>query len=545
MRQVGRALLVLALVMNCFAADVWIESSLTRIGQDTGPTPFATDGAKLLGGHGEYASFQVAIRARDQPLRIDDIQLPFLTGPRNSSIPEESIAIYRENYVQVKYSSPSNGKPLRPAPPGFFADPLIPLVDPETGQKPKQGSIKSVPYTILPHQNLPFWIDIHIPMGGQNGMYKGVLSIQSSRGTFKQGVEIEVLPFTLPLTPTLHSAFLTKAPNPANQAAIARELLRAKVMPMKVPPDSVADLRQQFGLSMIGLGAWSGADVNHCQMNGPPSASDLLNQTRMLRSGLRDKVSRQDFFIYNYTADEISRCTNLYGEIREWAHALHRAGVKQLIVMNPVAELLRTDIVDAKPAVDIWAILPKQLHKAAAQLELAKKVSEVWSYNDLVQDQISPKWLLDYPLLDYRIQPGFINQSLGFAGSLYWSVDRWNSDAWNDVDGAFEGNHYPGEGMLLYPGEPAGLSGVAPSIRLKEVRDGVQDFEYVALLRAAGDHDFVASVLPQIAKGFETWDDNPQNLLEWHARIAHHLAALSSKRSGGRVNNIVKRNNSQ
>lgn len=66
---------------------------------------------------------------------------------------------------------------------------------------------------------------------------------------------------------------------------------------------------------------------------------------------------------------------------------------------------------------------------------------------------------------------GFINQALGFTGLLYWAADYWTKDAWNDVDTyPIDGDHYPGEGMLVYPGEDAGVEGTVPSLRLKWIR---------------------------------------------------------------------------
>jgi hypothetical protein len=43
---------------------------------------------------------------------------------------------------------------------------------------------------------------------------------------------------------------------------------------------------------------------------------------------------------------------------------------------------------------------------------------------------------------------------------------------------------YPnGDGFLLYPGEPIGHPGLVSSIRLEQAREGVEDFEYLYLLR--------------------------------------------------------------
>jgi hypothetical protein len=42
------------------------------------------------------------------------------------------------------------------------------------------------------------------------------------------------------------------------------------------------------------------------------------------------------------------------------------------------------------------------------------------------------------------------------------------------------------QGVLVYPGQYVGIRGVVPSIRLKEVRRGMQDYEYLWLARARG-----------------------------------------------------------
>ena len=42
---------------------------------------------------------------------------------------------------------------------------------------------------------------------------------------------------------------------------------------------------------------------------------------------------------------------------------------------------------------------------------------------------------------------------------------------------------YPGEGALIYPGAPAGVRGPVPTLRLAWIREGIEDYGYVALLR--------------------------------------------------------------
>jgi uracil phosphoribosyltransferase len=83
------------------------------------------------------------------------------------------------------------------------------------------------------------------------------------------------------------------------------------------------------------------------------------------------------------------------------------------------------------------------------------------------------------PLLGFR---------RGLEGELYYDMlHAWTGDPWTDVR-AFAGN---GDGTLLYPGRPRELGGTHPfpveSIRLKLIRDALEDVELFRLARAAGE----------------------------------------------------------
>ena len=133
---------------------------------------------------------------------------------------------------------------------------------------------------------------------------------------------------------------------------------------------------------------------------------------------------------------------------------MHEAGIKNLVTISPIPAL--EDAGDGHSAVDIWVLLPVMYDHSKGEVEkVLKKGDEVWSYNTLVQDAYSPKWEIDFPPADFRIQPGFIDQSLGLTGLLYWRVDDWTGDPWNNVY-AFSGS-YPGEGALVYPGKQVGV----------------------------------------------------------------------------------------
>jgi hypothetical protein len=83
------------------------------------------------------------------------------------------------------------------------------------------------------------------------------------------------------------------------------------------------------------------------------------------------------------------------------------------------------------------------------------------------------------------------------TGELYWDT-TWayvtKSDPWvSQWD--FTGN---GDGTLFYPGTPAKIGGAThipvASIRLKMIREGMEDYEYLRLVAEHGDPAFAKSV---------------------------------------------------
>jgi hypothetical protein len=194
-----------------------------------------------------------------------------------------------------------------------------------------------------------------------------------------------------------------------------------------------------------------------------------------------------------------------------------------MLTMTPVPELFDDGTGQGRTAVDIWGVLPKMYDSAPNWVaEAISRGQEVWSYNALVQDGYSPKWQIDYAPINFRIQPGFINYSLGLTGLLYWRVDSWTDAPWDDVQTfTMDGVSYPGDGMLVYPGAQAGLRGVTPSLRLKWLREGVEDYEYFQLLQARGQGELALRLARQVGADWSSWERDPAEL----ERVRRELGA--------------------
>ncbi len=476
--------------------------------------------AHLFAARGEYQAFQIAIPAPQSGMQFVDAVSSDLSVSPNRRIDAGNITLYREHYVHVDAPSPDWHGKNHSLGAGWYPDPLIPFRNPKT-KKPLAGNYRAAPFRVSASEILTLWVDVFVPRGTPPGEYHASITIVTDAGKMEIPWSLTVWNFDLPLRPTLQSSFAFW--NQVSQDA-KEELLRHRLMPQHIAQSPSAsldrELQSSHGLSMTDAGYWSGADNTHCTMKPPPPVKDLLAT-----------VAAHDphLSLFNYTADEIQNCRDLYPMIQSWARNLHAAHIKNLVVMAPVQQLL--DDGTGRSAVDIWVVLPMQFAKDAAGLAEARAHgSEIWSYNALVQDSYSPKWLIDYDPIDYRLQAGFLSETMGLTGLLYWRIDRWDGDVWTQVNnqGVFSPGNYPGDGLLVYPGEPAGLPGVVPSMRLKQLREGEQDYEYVELLKKLGRGQWALQQIRSIAPDWTNWTRSGDALETIRRQLGAEIDRLST-----------------
>jgi hypothetical protein len=137
-----------------------------------------------------------------------------------------------------------------------------------------------------------------------------------------------------------------------------------------------------------------------------------------------------------------------------------------------------------------------------------------------------PYWEIDFPLLSYRIAP-WINRRYRCTGLLYWSTCFWGSPPRNPWDNPTYGDHWNGEGVLFYPGREAGIDGPIASVRLKNLRDGMEDYEYFVLLENLGGGDIVKDIVKAAVPTWGSWDKNANRLSERRRILAREILKRS------------------
>ncbi len=472
------------------APTAWVAPSYERVKQDAAAGT-ATE-ISLYAAQGEWESFQVLVAGSATNVRI--------TPPAGVPV---TVKLYREHYVPVTHVSTST-QANRPEGPGLYPDALIPF------DAPGGAIAKAQPYTVASGKVQPYWVDVFVPRMCAPGQYILAFVVSSDQGSTTVTARLTVWAFQLPEKPALQTAFALWPPL-RGQLQPELLLLENRIQPTFTEATHSATLAAA-GQSASHVGFWASLDKSNCTIaTSKPTAAQVDSA-----------IARYaPLAPYAYIADEVYTSCDSSTPLENWTEAL-RGKVKTMVTIAPRAGWEWLDIFVTLPKFDVAADV------AAAQA----RGSEVWSYNCLAQDGYSPKWLLDYAPINYRIQPGFLNWRRGLTGLLYWRVDYWSGGSGNPWTSGevYSSASYPGEGLLVYPGANIGMpaGAVAPSMRLKYLRDGVDDFDYLTLLAAQGQGDWARGVVASIATDWHTWSRDPVALDAARRQLGERLSSLSS-----------------
>lgn len=500
---------------------VWVMPALTRVARDEAPGNRRE--IELWAARGEYESFQVIVHAPPGGLNNVNVAISDLEG-ESGRITKASLTLYREHYVQVRHGSPDRGGTNRPLGPGWYPDALIPF-------NAKGRALKATPFDVAQSSNQPVWIDVFVERETLPGKYSGTVTVTSDQGKATVSLALNVWNFELPRSPSLLSAFNISNDTSSNPRVFYGDeklnqelLLRHKIMPVSVDPRYEAQFMGQHGLKIARVEYFQHATYGNCKQPPAPSVTDLLS--------LKAK-HQPDLSLYLHLGDEISDCPDIFPTLKQWARNARQAGLFTLLTAIPLPELLDDGSGAGRSVADIWVLLPKQFVSNAADVAAAmKKGDRMWSYTAIVQDNFSPKWEIDFRPINYRIY-GFLNQSVGATGLLYWSVNSWavgpTNDPWNNITYIENGKpEPPGEGWLVYPGSEVGSEAFVPSIRLKWIRKSVEDFEYVEILKKLHRGDWALALVKTVAADWVHWSQDPEAVESLRRRLGAEIDRICS-----------------
>jgi hypothetical protein len=536
--------------------QVWTEANTVRV---TREAPAGTNRVvQLAAARNEWESFQVLMRS-DKSMHGIALEPAPLQGPGGAVIGPSQMRLYRQHQLRLTNGTYRNEQ----FKPGWYPDPLIPFQHPVTGQPLTGARFSAVPFDLPADQTHGFWVDIQVPADAKPGQYRGVFNLscaESSRVAVP--VELTVWDFALPAVPTLHTAFGSpadrmrsyyaerakqgKEPPPKDWSAIetqCAQLLSEHRLNATPPSQYLRPVRQPDSSYRIPSEQVRAlrefVDRYHVNALQTPHPSSVVKDPEAEADTLRAwlaafdqaarELARPQVLWFTYLRDEPNTLED-YRYVQRWGRAVRaaRSVVKVLVVEQPWTEpgMGGADSAwgDLFGAVDIWCPL-FSLHRpeAAAQRQALGEI--IWTYTALCQGRPTPWWHIDYPLLNYRV-PTWMAWADRIRGLLYWgglSYWRETDDPWTHAPN-YRGR-YHGEGALVYPARAVGYDGIVPSLRLKALRDGIEDYEYLALLERLGKADQAQQIVRAVVPSFFSWDKDPAAYQAARRKLAELILA--------------------
>jgi len=481
--------------------------------------PATTPAASLKAARNEFEAFQIVLASSGGATTGVTLKLTKPLGSAGgATIPASNVVLYRVAYYSVGTASSSEGGA------GLWPDPLVPDVDTYFGE-----TRKAFPFDVPDGESRVVWVDVLVPASAAPGSYAGEISIGAGAASVgKIPITLLVGSFSLPSTATLASAFGMgwSAPCQAHtgtdscdaswnedKACQLRALyLRAGVEHRFTVSDT--DFQPPFGASAAPFETHILpliAGTAGTRLAGAKLTAVRLDGGQGTLAQWVSYAKTKGFFdrLFYYPVDEPGSSGAAWATFVTQATALHQVDpATRIIITSAIQE---ADQAAATSNVDIFCPVINYLEdkpagkypgsqRAKYDAWLAAKANRLlWAYQSCMShgcgscgaattDSYFTGWpnrVIDSPAVQNRAFP-WIAFELDVTGELYFETTYQLGTAWNaNGQCAFSGS---GDGTLFYPGKPTIIGGTkdipVESIRMKLIREGMEDYEYLVQVAA-------------------------------------------------------------
>jgi len=439
----------------------------------------------------EYEGAQVAVIPLFAPLSKVRCRVSDLEGPDGARIRAADIELRRVGQVMTK-------KPDYPVSRvGSWPDPLLPME----------------PFDIPADRLGLVWVTIHASDKGRAGDYAGTLTIEADQGRRQVPIRVRVFGFALPAENHLQTTFVLWPHMIAKFYGLGEGL-------REIPADQwKRDIefcnRYRVGVMSVGWG-WDHGKPGPAwpieEKDGRYDYAQIDEYIRTAANGHMPGISMADFPAGPYSAEYEQKLRAFLADysahIKEqgWADRFYlklqdepspdrwpavREQGELVHAIDPSIKTLVTAPIrkELYGGVDIWVPLtPSYDHELAEERRALGE--QVWWYICCAPPHPYPNYFIDYPAIDQRIL-FWMNWKYKVNGFLYWGLNWWadsnlappDGRRWPDVPwDTFSFASFNGDGHLVYPGRDGELWS---SVRMENIRDSVEDYEYLWLLDEA------------------------------------------------------------
>jgi len=589
-----RAFWGMALVLLVHAApaaggvrSVWAVNDGERVERDdldhparAGNSAWNGTRIRLFGGRNEIVAFQVIVEADAEgigaatvalpELRRGDARIAWAAPDRDPSVSAgRDIELFSLHYLDVTQETHASWA-WEPGGRAAPADPLgwkpVVLV-PENARAGRGG----FPVAVPPSRNQAFWVDVYTGRERPAGVYRGTLTVTADEARREIPVELELFDFTLPDENSL-GAMVYYEPDEVElyqgrnlDAAYHRFAHRQRIELVHAYDE--ARVRAHLGrfdgrdftaeAGYAGPGEGRGNVIVPASFYGPGRAYQERESTWRASDAWMGFLGKAlpHALTFLYLPDE--PYPPMYPEVRRLARNVKsNPGPGRLLPTF----LTKRIVPDFDDLIDIWCIPPQAFDVEKAKAERAKG-HQTWFYNGGRPQ--GPALTIDAPATDARAV-GWIAFKHGVETYFYWHGVHWrhnrqkqgerNQDVWvNPI--TFDNRGQPnkpledqgwinGDGVLLYPGEERvhpeqdrGIAGPCSSVRLANLRRGLQDHLYLALTRErkldATVREVLDEVVPRVLSDAGETAGFAQTGDAYEAARLKLARALAGEREGG------------
>ncbi len=464
---------------------VGVETSLRKVFRDDEEfTPGRALHLTVAGNEREAG--QVLVRAITRDIPRLSAEWSDLVGPGGARIGRDRLHVDAVGYVEMLKAS------YRTQRQGWWPDPLLPLDWVGSG---KAGLGPLADAFARTGETQPLWVSVCCPTGTRAGEYRGTLTLRpEGLAATTLSVSVQVRSFSLPLRPRLKTAFSffegqmtgfskQRALTPEQRRACEAFLLERKTNPMMLyTPFAWPGLEDVPFMAERGLNAY-------CLGYTPSTVQDLgelcyYRWVRDQRRWLAERGLDRDAWLYGFDEPNCRPDFAAYATVMRDVYALTEAAAPGL----PRAST--TVIVPGLVgAVSLW--VPQTMHVVPKDILARQQAGDqVWTYVVCSPTHPFANIFIDYPALEHRLLfwqtwqykcTGFLYYATNlWRPNFEGQAERWPEVPWNprpEKDFAFNG-----DGILLYPGPHATL---LSSVRQEVITDGIEDYDYLCLLRDA------------------------------------------------------------
>jgi hypothetical protein len=452
---------------------------------------------RLAAARDETESFQLVVIPNGAPLTGVTVDARPLKGA-GGEIPVE--------WKRVEY--------VETAPPGYpteyvgwWPDPLYP----------------AGPFDVAADRRQPLWFTVSVPPEAKPGVYRGEVVIRQAEHSVAVPVELTVRSFRLPRPGTLATAFglyaqvlsrwyhgdrpYAEVMTPEQYLPWCEFLGRYRLAPKNLAQEFLGVTKTGDGSVTVDMSALRKLVTPlapryfapySCSLHRTPNGNGLgQDDGRTSASDAEVAAAAVRASADEWTRLGFPRQAHIYGydEPRPEDYSFLREAYTKIHAAAPGYPIMQT-IGDPRPddlvgAVDIWCPLSSCLD-SLFYAERLRAGDTLWTYTCCGPKHPYANFFIDRPATEHRVL-FWQTRQYGATGFLYWCVCWWdgppNADSgqpcfpavplhWADI-GTYKSYKDNGDGWLLYPG-PSFTPW--PSIRLEVIRDGIEDYEYLALL---------------------------------------------------------------